>query len=442
MLSAFLFAQPFRSQTREIDSLSNLALSAKEDTNKVKVLVMLSFKLMITGEYVRSYLTTEQIIPLSEKLNFKLGLANAYATRGLLYQYQGDYPKALQNLLHSLEIFDAIKSKKGVAYSMNNIGSIYVDMKDYTKAIEYFDKTLELKKSLNDKKGIASTYNNIGIIYQEKATANPNGPSFGSDVLMALKYFSSASEIYKSLDYPEDNAYIESNIGMIYLLQDKYDLAKAYIERSLKIFEENEIKDGIASSHINLGALAVKLGQTAIAKKHYETALSISTDMGNYTATKDCYEGLYKFYLKQNDCKLALSNYQLFINYRDSLLNQENTKKVVQAQMNYEFEKKIQIAKLEQEKKDVAAREEKQKQVYIRNSLIGGFAVLLLFAIFIYRSYRSKQKSNIQLENMNKIIIEKNKNITDSINYAKRIQTALMPSDKYIDKTVSRLSKK
>lgn len=437
-----VFGHTLKSQTREIDSLSNFVSTAKEDTMKAKALVILSFKLMITGEYVRSFEATEKIIPLSEKLNFKIGLANAYATRGLLYQYQGDYPKALKNLLHSLEIFESIQNKKGISYSLNNIGSIYVDMKDYVKALEYFDKTFEIKKSLGDKKGIAGTYNNIGIIYQEKAVANPNGPSFNKDALMALKYFSSASEIYKSLDYPEDNAYIESNIGLIYLMQNKTDLAKAYIERSLKIFEENEIKDGMASCYINLGALMTELGKPDMAKKYYEKALSISTGMGNYTATKDCYEGLYKFYLKQNDCKLALSNYQLFINYRDSLLNQENTKKVVQAQMNYEFEKQVQVAKLEQEKKDAAAQVEKQKQVYIRNLLTGGFIVLLLFAVFIYRSFRSKQKSNIQLENMNKIIIEKNKSITDSINYAKRIQTTLMTSEKYIDKSIARLSKK
>ena len=408
----------------------------------MKALVMLSFKLMMAGEYVRSFTSTEEIISLSEKLNFKLGLANAYGTKGLLYQYQGDYPKALKNLLKSQELFESMENKKGVSYALNNIGSIYVDMKDYPKAIEYFNKTLALKKALGDKKGIANTYNNMGIIYQEKAIANSNGPSFQQDALMALKYFSSSSEIYKSLDYLEENAYTESNIGMIYLLQNKNDLAKAYTERSLKIFEETEAKDGIASAHINLGALAVKLGQMNAAKKHYETALSISSKIGNYTATKDCYEGLYKFYLKQNDCKLALSNYQLFINYRDSLLNQENTKKVVQAQMNYEFEKQVQVAKLEQEKKDAAAQVEKQKQVYIRNLLIGGFIVLLLFAVFIYRSYRSKQKSNIQLENMNKIIIEKNKSITDSINYARRIQKTLMTSEKYIEKSITRLSKK
>ncbi len=401
---------------------------------------MLSFKLMVAGEYVRSFSTIEQIIPLSEKLDFKIGLANAYATKGLLYQYQGDYPKALKNLLNSQEIFEKINSQKGIAYSLNNIGSIYVDMKDYTKALEYFDKTLALKKSLGDKKGIASTYNNIGIIYQEKATAGPNGTSFKNDALMALKYFSSASEIYRSHEYVEENAYIESNIGSIYLLQNKYDLSKSYLERSLKIFEENGAKDGIASAHINLGILAVKTGKMNVAKKHFETALSIATTIGNYTA-KDCYEELYKFYLKQNDCKLALSNYRLFINYRDSLLNQENTKKVVQAQMNYEFDKKEQAAKLEQGIKDAAAREEKQKQMYIRNLFIGGFIVLLLLALFIYKSYHDKKQSNIQLEKMNKVIVEKNKNITDSINYAKRIQSALMTSEKYIDKTIDRLSK-
>lgn len=37
------------------------------------------------------------------------------------------------------------------------------------------------------------------------------------------------------------------------------------------------------------------------------------------------------------------------------------------------------------------------------------------------------------------IIEEKNKDITDSIHYAKRIQTSLLPTEKYIDKSIKRL---
>lgn len=433
-----------KSQTREIDSLSKVLITVKEDTNKAKTLILLSFKLMVTGEYVQAFHHTRQLITLSEKINYKLGLGNAYATNGLLYQYQGDYPNALKNLLHALQIFEELKNQRGIAYALNNIGNIYVDMKDFDKALEHFDRTLELKKILDDKRGIASTYNNIGIIYQEKANSEQetSPEELNKDALLALKYFSSSSQIYRSLNDVEQNAYIESNIGFIYFLQNKNDLAKEYFDRALKEFKAYDMKEAIASCNINLGALAVRLNQMDLAKDYYETALSISKNIGNNSAIKDCYDGLFKFYSKKGDYRSALTNYQLFINYRDSLSNEENTKKFVQAQMNYEFDKKEQVAKLDQEKKDAIALEEKQKQAIIRNSFIGGFVLLCLLSVFIFRGYRNKQRSNIQLESMNKIIVEKNKNITDSINYAKRIQSALMTSEKYIDKSISRLSKK
>jgi hypothetical protein len=70
-----------------------------------------------------------------------------------------------------------------------------------------------------------------------------------------------------------------------------------------------------------------------------------------------------------------------------------------------------------------------------------GFALLLIFAIFVYRSYRQKQKLNSALVEKNLEIEEKNKDIMDSIRYARRIQTSLLPTHKYIEKKISSLKK-
>ena len=47
-----------------------------------------------------------------------------------------------------------------------------------------------------------------------------------------------------------------------------------------------------------------------------------------------------------------------------------------------------------------------------------------------------------EIENKNVLLEEKQKEILDSIHYAKRIQTALIPSDKYISKNLTRLQNK
>jgi serine phosphatase RsbU (regulator of sigma subunit) len=125
-------------------------------------------------------------------------------------------------------------------------------------------------------------------------------------------------------------------------------------------------------------------------------------------------------YEKSNNPAQAFIHYKAYIIARDSILNAENTKKTVQSEMNFSFAKKQAEQKLEQQKKDAIT-----KAVIIAVS--GILLLVLLFTIFLVKSSRkiSGQKSLLQ---------EKNKEITDSITYAKRIQQAILPPDTQIKK--------
>jgi len=107
--------------------------------------------------------------------------------------------------------------------------------------------------------------------------------------------------------------------------------------------------------------------------------------------------------------------------------------------MNYEFDKKESEAKTLQEKKEAITFEEHQKQNVIIFSVCGILVIVLCFAAFAYRNYVQKQKANLELRRQKLIIEEKQKAILDSINYAVRIQGALLPQQKYISKNISRL---
>jgi uncharacterized membrane-anchored protein YhcB (DUF1043 family) len=73
--------------------------------------------------------------------------------------------------------------------------------------------------------------------------------------------------------------------------------------------------------------------------------------------------------------------------------------------------------------------------------LTSGFVVLALMLFLIFRQYKEKKKVNQQLAHKNDIIEEKQKEILDSIKYARRIQSALITSEKYIDKNLTKLHK-
>jgi flagellar biosynthesis/type III secretory pathway M-ring protein FliF/YscJ len=110
--------------------------------------------------------------------------------------------------------------------------------------------------------------------------------------------------------------------------------------------------------------------------------------------------------------------------------------------MQYEFDKKENATKAEQDKKDVIAKQEKQKQTLILYSVSSGLLLVIIFLIFIFRSYREKKQANIEIIKQKEIIETKQKEILDSIYYARRIQRSLLPSEKYLDRKLNQMKKK
>jgi serine phosphatase RsbU (regulator of sigma subunit) len=167
--------------------------------------------------------------------------------------------------------------------------------------------------------------------------------------------------------------------------------------------------------------------------------LDLSKEINELERIKQAYGALSDLYVKTGNSKEALANYKFFISYKDSLINEENTKKTTRIEMNYEFDKKEAANKLEQEKKEEISVAERKKQQIIIWSVCAILILVLCFAIFVYRSFLQKQKSHIEITHQKHIIEEKQNSILDSIHYAKRIQTALITSEKYIDRNLNRL---
>lgn len=68
--------------------------------------------------------------------------------------------------------------------------------------------------------------------------------------------------------------------------------------------------------------------------------------------------------------------------------------------------------------------------------------LIIVIALIALKLLRTNRKNNKILKAQKEIIEEKNKDITDSIYYARRIQRSLLPPEKYIQKNIDRLKKK
>ena len=184
----------------------------------------------------------------------------------------------------------------------------------------------------------------------------------------------------------------------------------------------------------NIGSLYVNAKKYAEAEKYLLNALKIDNAIGDLNTGMQFEEALSQLYDTTGRYQLALECYKKAMTLKDTIFSQENKKQLVQKEMTYQFDKKELQAKAEQDKKDVITAEEKQRQKVVL-ILVSCFLVLVIvLALFILRGYRQKQKANTiitqqkaEADKQKELVEEKNKEITDSINYAKRIQRAMLP---------------
>ncbi len=182
------------------------------------------------------------------------------------------------------------------------------------------------------------------------------------------------------------------------MYQDIYQDALMYLFKSLKIKEEIGNNQGIAVTYNNLGNAYRLQKNYSAASQYLRKGLLIAKENGNIQDIKYNYLSLATLDSAQGNFKQSLDHYKLYITYRDSLDNEENTRKLVQQQLQFDFSKKEALIKVEQEKKDVVNQQQLQKQKVIRNSFITG-SILLLLLIFVIIN-RNKLKRTVEMERM------------------------------------------
>lgn len=396
-------------------------------------------------------------LKIKQKLRNKKEISITLGNIGVVYRMQSDYPKALDYYFRALKIKEELGDKKSIAMTINNIAIIYHTQSDYTKALAYYFKALNIVEELEDKRLILRFIGNIGIVYKEQSETCTN-PNEKSNLLnKALDYYLNGLKMAEELGDKEGIEKHFGNIGNIYYQQSglsfefptkKNLLNKAldYYFKALKMAEELGDKEEITNTLGSIGSLYTKTGKYKEAEKHFLKGLEISKEIGVRNNEMQFEESLSDLYTKINSHKKALEHFKKAMALKDTIFSQENKKELVRKEMNYEFEKKETLQKTEQEKKDAIAQEELKQKEQQRNYFFVGFALVVLLAGFIFRSLRitRKQKHIIEIQkdevSRQKEIVEKQKHlveehqkeIIDSITYAKRLQQAILPPTELI----------
>lgn len=197
--------------------------------------------------------------------------------------------------------------------------------------------------------------------------------------------------------------------------------------------------NGLASITGNLGSLYLKLKKFKEAEMYLKTATALTDSMDMYFEMEAFERAYSQLDSIKGNYKGALLHYKRYVAAKDSISSEENTKKQTRPEMQYEFDKKDAVAKAEQDRKDALAASEKKRQMAILLSIAGSGLLVLGFAAFAYRSFLRKRKDNIEISKQKHLIEEKQKEILDSIYYARRIQRSLLTNEYYIARQLNKL---
>jgi tetratricopeptide (TPR) repeat protein len=366
-------------------------------------------------------------IPETKK-NYVL-LSDICNSIGLSYSRRGDFNSAIKNYLLSLDYCERGSQKDHEVYTLQNLAIAYAQTGNVEKSVAAFEKQVEMYKAMGKTKSLADTYINIGAVFDMKPLADSS-----------LAYYKKAYEILIESGNTSSMAMLLNNMGKSYF--DKGDKKRSleHFQRALEIRRKLGDKQGLVLSLNNMAEILHSFGQVQHAISYAEEGKKIAVEIGAKDLLKSSLYIAADLYAEKGDYKKAFDYRTSYAGLSDSLSNAEGIKAIAEMETKYESDKKEKEIALLNKDNDVKNAQIAKEKTF-RYSLMGFVLLILGLSFVLYRGFRNKQKANQALTELNHtineqkmVVEEKQKEILDSIHYAKRIQKALITSEKYIER--------
>lgn len=388
-----------------------------EDTNKVILLNDLCWELAFVDD-IKSIEFGQQSIELAEKLNYTVGLQDAFRYTGRTYSLYGQNEEALRYLKKALEF--NTNNLRSIGLIHNDIGCVYDNMADYAQALEHFYSAIRIFDQIEYSAGIGLIKINMVNIY-----------IFQSDYSRALKLSEEAYELYESIEEPIYAGIAMFNKGTALISLKRYKQANESLRHALNIFDQendirhkSEVLNSFGNLHQELGNLDsalyyfnesllvdISLGNQLWEAKSYsniagvyfakeayekaveynELALKTAKDAGDLQWFMTTIRYLSEDYYQNGQHQLAYE-YRLFYDQiKDSIFSETRSNQVLELTEKYETEKKDQEIITLKKLQEASTRENKLYYTALGISILT--LLLIVFSILLYlRNQNSKNK--------------------------------------------------
>jgi len=401
-----------------------------------------------TGEFQKSAEYYLRAIELRKELHDSLGAAYSLANLANAYTQMGNFQDAISSYKEAGDVFRENQHQRGMANTLLGMAAIYETLKEYSTALEALQEYLNIYLELQSTRDVANAYNNIGILHNNMLAdtlRKKYGNDFQDSIYLnkirvdipaareALKYHTLALEKRRELNDAREIGASLLNLGSTYFTLNDFVKAREIYQEWLSLSEVIANDDQTSSINQALGKIYKAEGEIEKAIESFYTALQYARKISKRVYLRDITEELAELYERLGNYRRAYEYHRMFSAYKDSLLTDESRRLIHEMQVKYETDAKEKENQLLRKDQLISEAKLKQQKATIY-FFIFVIAVVIAFIVMLIKQNAVRKKANLELERRNKLITEQKKEITDSIQYASRIQNAILPPAELIDR--------
>lgn len=420
IILCFAFVSAEAQNTARIDSLVKVADKEPTDTGKVQVYLRIYGLTKNTNPHIaKDYIEKSNALLKNNLKTHPRAYFNTLIECSFINRSMGNYNDALPYINRAFTFADSLNNSVLAATAYGEKGLLLMNVGDFAKAQECILKEISIRKirDANDS-SIYGAYNNIAIIYAQTG-----------QMPKAEEYFRLALQTAIKINNFQGMGNGYNNLGVIKIMQGKLDSVMYYLEKGKAMRHKVNDVPHLSGSYNNYALYYKEIRKYPLALKYADTAYQLASSVAAQHELIEVLDTYYHLYESMGDYKSALKYYI----QRQEILNQVQNKKIDRKVSEYQssLDLKKKEEELNESKSQLLLKEEKESKQKLKINLM--ILVILLFCIGIFLVVNKNKKISVAnkiISSQKQEIEEKHKDITDSINYAQRIQTSLIISER------------
>lgn len=347
-------------------------------------------------------------------------LSDIYTGYGILYGMQSKYDSSIIYFEKVIRVAEQMADKKLMARAYQNVGTSYQMQAKHNRALDYFQKALTLAEAMHNVNTQAYVLINMGITYDAIGAHERVEPTLLRAIRLAKQVgirnvemyaYSNLSSHYETMhNYPKayqvsmKAAMLGGQMGdkgieaaslakasSALRFQNKIPQAEALARQSITLADSARQPLVTYQAYSAMGAVLKSRGLYPNALTYFEKGFGSLANSDIYEAPiGESYRDASFCYEKTGNYSRALAAYKTASQISDSVRSKENIRKATELSMNYAFDKKQQLARIERQNEKAIAQNQQRM-------LLAGLVLMLVVAAVSFNAYRTKQRANVRL---------------------------------------------